>query len=187
VQLPRDCEPRLGDRAGERFDRTGLPRRRKLQRVVLDSRLRLPLASKLVKSADGDLLVFTTLAAEAPRARALRSAGVEVVRAKGRGKRPDLRAVLEELGRREILSVLLEAGAALNGAALAAGIVDKMMLFYAPKIAGAQQVPIADGPDNRLRRRGARRTLPTLADLTVRRFGPDFAVEGYLRDVYRNR
>ena len=102
-------------------DRTGRPRRRRLLRVVMDSRLRLPLKSKLVKSAEGDVLVFTTQPDDSPRARALRRAGVEVARVRSRDTRPDLRAVVEELGRREILSVLLEAGGELNAAALAAG------------------------------------------------------------------
>ncbi len=166
-------------------DRTGLPRRRKLLRVVVDSRLRLPLKSKIVESAGGDVLVFTSESPDSPRARALRKAGVEVVRLRGRGGRPDLNSAVEELGRREILSVLLEAGPGLNGAALAAVIVDKMFLFYAPKIAGSHQVPIAHAAGrNRARALGS---APALENLTLYRFGPDFAVEGYLRDVYGNR
>ncbi len=162
-------------------DRTGLPRRRKLWRVVVDSQLRLQLKSKLVKSAEGDVLVFTTRPADSRRARALRGAGVEVARVRGRGRSTDLRAVLEELGRREVLSVLLEAGAALNGAALEARIVDKMFLFYAPKIAGSDGLPLARGGSR------APRSAPRFEKLALHRFGPDFAVEGYFRDVYRNR
>jgi len=83
------------------------------------------------------VLVFTTQPADSLRARALRRAGVEVARVRSRDTRPDLRAVVEELGRREILSALLEAGGELNAAALAAGVVDKMFLFYAPRMAEA--------------------------------------------------
>ncbi|HUK30568.1 MAG TPA: RibD family protein, partial [Candidatus Acidoferrum sp.] len=163
-------------------DRTGMPRRRKLLRVVLDSRLRLPLRSKLARSADGDLLVFTRAKENSPKARALRRAGVEVACLAGRGPHPDLRAVIAELGRREILSVLLEAGAILNSAALEAGIVDKIRVFLAPKLAGfAGSGPGAASPAAR---------LPAAQDLqsvTIEPFGPDFAIEGYLRDVYRTR
>jgi diaminohydroxyphosphoribosylaminopyrimidine deaminase/5-amino-6-(5-phosphoribosylamino)uracil reductase len=162
-------------------DRTGCSRRRKLLRVVVDSQLRLPLRSKLVKSAEGDVLVFTVQSPDSPRARALRKAGVEVLRVRRRGHRPDLRAVVAELGQREILSLLLEAGARLNWAALEAGIVDKMFLFYAPKIAGVGHVPVVRGLTSK--RAGALRA-PELQDLTLHRFGPDFAVEGYLRDVH---
>jgi diaminohydroxyphosphoribosylaminopyrimidine deaminase / 5-amino-6-(5-phosphoribosylamino)uracil reductase len=163
-------------------DRTGLPRRRKLLRVVLDSRLRLPLRSKLVRSADGDVLVFTRASEDSPKGRALRRAGVDVIRLAGRGSRPDLVGAVAELGRREILSAMLEAGAILNSAALAAGIVDKMRVFFAPKVAGlAGRKPGANSAPARLR------TVQELRNITIEPFGPDFAIEGYLRDVYRTR
>lgn len=162
-------------------DRTGQPRRRKLLRVVMDSRLRLPLRSKLVKSADGDLLVFTTQPESSPRARALRKAGVEIVRVRSRTGQADLRCTLAELGRRDFLSVLLEAGGTLNGAALVAGLVDKMLLFYAPKIAGAETMRVIRAS------RAVPRALLELREVCVRCFGPDLCVEGYFRDVYRNR
>jgi len=158
-------------------DRTGLPRRRKLLRVVLDSRLRLPLRSKLVRSADRDVLVCTRLREDSPKARALRRAGVEVLRIPGRGTKPDLGAVVAELGRREILSALLEAGATLNSAALAAGIVDKLRLFFAPRIAGFARAGVSSN---------GLRTARMLDGATMTPVGPDFAVEGYLRDVYGN-
>ena len=163
-------------------DRTGLPRRRKLLRVVLDSHLRLPLRSKLVRSADGDVLLFTRAKENSPKVGALRRAGVEVVRLAGRGARPDLAEAVAELGRREILGVLLEAGTILNSAALTAGIVDKMRVFLAPKVAGFP----AKKPDGA----SARACLPSMQELHnigIEPFGPDFAIEGYFHDVYRTR
>jgi diaminohydroxyphosphoribosylaminopyrimidine deaminase/5-amino-6-(5-phosphoribosylamino)uracil reductase len=161
-------------------DRTGLPRRRKLLRIVMDSRLRLPLRSKLVRSADGDVLVFTRAKEHSPKARALRRAGVEVVRLAGHGLNPGLVEAVAELGRREMLSVLLEAGAILNSAALAAGIVDKMRVFLAPKAAGATGKKTGAAPaPTRLR------AVQELQNIAVAPFGPDFAIEGYLHDVYR--
>ena len=159
-------------------DRTGLPRRRKLLRVVMDSRLRLPLRSKLARSADNDVIVFTHAQENSPKARALRREGVEVVRVAGRGAKPDLRAVIAELGRREMLSVLLEAGATLNSAALAAGIVDKMRVFFAPKVAGFAGSAVAKNGFHPVRE---------LRNVTMAQFGADFAIEGYLHDVYRTR
>lgn len=153
-------------------DRTGLARRRKLLRVVMDSRLRLPLRSKLVRTCDEDVLVFTRASDTSTRARALRRAGVEIVRLPGRGARPDLRAAIEELGRREILSVLLEAGATLNAAAIAAGIVDKVRVFYAPRIARQSS--------ERARGRASQPIQP-LGDLSISRCGPDLMIEGYVR------
>ena len=167
-------DPRLTDRTGE-------PRRRRLLRAVLDSHLRLPLKSKLVRSAKKDLLVFTTQPTDSSRARALIRAGVEIVRTRNRRGRVCLDTVMEELGRREMLHVLLEAGAELNGAALEAGIVDKLVLFYAPKIMGTGGVPMAHIPAARWFSKA-----PALRDITVNPYPPDFVVEGYLHDVYRD-
>lgn len=161
-------------------DRSGQPRRRKLLRAVLDSRLRLPLKSRLVESARNDAIVFTTLPTDSLKARALTRAGVEVLRVAPKRGRVDLNAALRELGRREILTVLLEAGAELNGAALDAGIVDKMILFYAPRIMGNGGVPMAQ-----LSSRGFDKLRP-LCDVALSSSGSDFVVQGYLHDVYRN-
>lgn len=162
-------------------DRSGQGRRRKLLRVVLDSRLRLPLRSKLVTTATGDVLVFTRMAEESKKARALRRAGVQVEQIRGRGERLDIRAIVERLGKRDILGLLIEAGSHVNAAALAAGIVDKLFLFYAPRIAGEGGAPmIASGGISS-------RADAVIKEVNLYRFGPDLAVEGYLRDVYRDR
>jgi diaminohydroxyphosphoribosylaminopyrimidine deaminase/5-amino-6-(5-phosphoribosylamino)uracil reductase len=157
-------------------DRSGLPRRKRLLRVVLDSQLRLSPNSRIVNTSDDDLLVFTALPVDSPRARKLQDGGVEVVHAKAKNRRIDLSSALAELGRREILSVLLEAGPTMNGGALAAGIVHKLFLFYAPKIAGENRVPFALAP---------KLSFPPLGIVRTQQFGPDFAVEAYLHDRLR--
>jgi diaminohydroxyphosphoribosylaminopyrimidine deaminase/5-amino-6-(5-phosphoribosylamino)uracil reductase len=161
-------------------DRTGEPRRRKLLRAIVDSRLRLPLRSEIVKSAQKDVAVFTTQSTDSAKARALQRAGVEVIRVAPRRGHLDLHAVIRQLGKREILNVLLEAGAELNGAALQAGIVDKMILFYAPKIMGTGGVPMASIPARWFPK------SPALQNLELEKSGPDFVVTGYLHDVYRH-
>lgn len=160
-------------------DRTGLPRRKPLLRVILDSKLRMPLSSQIVKSAKNDVLIFTASSATSSKARALQRAGIEIVKVSSRSGGLDLRAILRELGRREILSLLIEAGARLNGAVLSAGIVDKMILFYAPRVLGGG-VPMAELPSRALAK------IPSLSNLSFRQFGPDFMLEGYFHDVYRN-
>jgi diaminohydroxyphosphoribosylaminopyrimidine deaminase/5-amino-6-(5-phosphoribosylamino)uracil reductase len=157
-------------------DRSGLSRRRRLLRVVLDSKLRLSPKSRIVKTADDDLLIFTGAALDSAKARKLQHAGVEIVRARTRRSRIDLTAVFAELGRRDILSVLLEAGPSLNGAALSAGLVDKLALFYAPKIAGDTGVPLAHA---------AKPRLDSLRDMRTRQFGPDICIEAYPHHVSR--
>jgi diaminohydroxyphosphoribosylaminopyrimidine deaminase / 5-amino-6-(5-phosphoribosylamino)uracil reductase len=160
-------------------DRTGEPRRRPLLRAIVDSRLRTPLRSNLVKSAQHDVVIFTAQSPDSPKARALTRAGVEVVRVPARQGHADLRAVIRELGRRQILGVLLEAGAGLNGAALQAGIVDKMILFYAPKIMGTGGVPMAQIPSSWFTK------SPSLKNLRLTEYGSDFVVTGYFHDVYK--
>jgi len=168
-------------------DRSGRPRRRPLLRVILDSRLRLPLDSRLVHSLAGkngnDVLVFCTSANEQKQAE-LRRLGVRIEKIAGfeSGGRPDLSAILHRLGELEILSVLIEGGATVNWVALAAGVVDKVFLFYAPKILGGTgSVSFAAGPGFRQMSQAAQ-----LKGLHLHRFGEDFAVEGYLRDPYQD-
>ncbi len=163
-------------------DRSGLPRRRPLLRVVLDSRLRLSPKSQVVRSAKGDVLVFTCASASSARAKKLSALGVEVLPVRARRGRPDLHAVLEELGCRDILSVMLEAGPLLNQAALEADVIEKVRLFYAPTLVGlGSSLPgLAAGKRSRMRR------VRELSKIRTENFGPDFAVEGYLRDVYRD-
>ena len=124
-------------------------------------------------------MIFTTQSVDSPRARALARAGAEVVRIKSRAGNVDLNAVVRGLGKREILNVILEGGAALNGAALEAGIVDKMILFYAPKIMGVGGVPVASMPAARWFKKS-----PSLKNLRLFKYGEDFCVEGYFHDVY---
>jgi diaminohydroxyphosphoribosylaminopyrimidine deaminase/5-amino-6-(5-phosphoribosylamino)uracil reductase len=161
-------------------DRTGLRRRRRLLRVVLDSHLRLPLESRLAQSAQEDVLVFCVVAGEKNK-RELQSRGIRVEQvAAGETGRPDLKAVLQVLGQMEITSLLIEGGATINWEALATGIVDKMFLYYAPRIlAGAGAVPFARGAGFRHLGEAAH-----VKGITLHRFGEDFAVEGYLRDPW---
>lgn len=163
-------------------DRTALPRRRRLLRVILDSRLRLPLESRLVKSVeDGDLIVFCSFAEEKRKgefeSRGIRVCQVEVAR---QGGHPDLRHVLRRLGEMNILSLLVEGGANVNWVALESRLVDKVFLYYAPKIlGGTDAVPLTAG-------RGFREMseAPQVKNIRLHRFGEDFAVEGYLKDPY---
>jgi diaminohydroxyphosphoribosylaminopyrimidine deaminase/5-amino-6-(5-phosphoribosylamino)uracil reductase len=158
-------------------DRSGLPRRRKLLRVILDSYLRIPLASRVIQTADNDVLVLCSNAEEQAR-QALEAKGIRVQQllptADGR---PDFAAIIQSLGKLEITSLLLEGGALVNGAALASGEVDKVFLYYAPKIFGEGAVPFLAGESLHGKAQRVQR-------FELHRFGEDFAVEGYLRDPY---
>jgi diaminohydroxyphosphoribosylaminopyrimidine deaminase / 5-amino-6-(5-phosphoribosylamino)uracil reductase len=166
-------------------DRSGKPRRRPLLRVILDSRLRLPLDSRVLKNVAeeraNDVLVFCSSADEQKKAE-LEKLGVrvEIIPTIEMDGRPDLPAILRRLGQLEITSLMIEGGATVNWAALAANVVDKVFLYYAPKIlAGTGSVPFAAGAGFRHMSQAAQ-----VKHLHLHRFGEDFAVEGYVRDPY---
>jgi len=158
-------------------DRSGLPRRRKLLRVILDSYLRIPLESRVLQTAENDVLVLCSTAEEEAK-KELEAKGIRVqqISATADG-RPDFGAMVKSLGELEITSLLIEGGALVNGAALASGEVDKVFLYYAPKIFGEGAVPFIAGD-------GLRGKALRVQRFDLHRFGEDFALEGYLRDPY---
>jgi diaminohydroxyphosphoribosylaminopyrimidine deaminase/5-amino-6-(5-phosphoribosylamino)uracil reductase len=152
-----------------------------LLRVILDSLLRLPLQSQVVKTANRDVLVLCSFADEKKKQRLLEH-GIQVkqVAYSTPDGRPDMKSVTKALGEMEITSLLIEGGALVNWAALATEIVDKVFLYYAPKIlAGDGAVPFAAGHGFRHMAEAA-----YVRSFRLHRFGEDFAVEGYLRDPY---
>jgi len=162
-------------------DRTSLPRRRPLLRVILDSRLRLPLESRVVKTAQDDVIVLCSLAEEKKKKK-LQKLGVRVeqIPVGATDGRPDMASIIRFLGTMEITGALVEGGAHVNWAALAGGVVDKVFLYYAPTIlGGSSTVPWIVGEGFR-----SLHDAPRLKSLFLHRLGDDFAVEGYLRDPY---
>jgi diaminohydroxyphosphoribosylaminopyrimidine deaminase / 5-amino-6-(5-phosphoribosylamino)uracil reductase len=162
-------------------DRTGRARRRPLLRVIVDSRLRLPIDSRVVRTGKDDVIVFCSFAEE-KRKKQLLEHGIRVEQipvTTGDG-RPHMSGIVRRLGEMEITGLLIEGGAMINGAALDSGIVDKVFLYYAPKIlAGTGSVPFAAGSGfNRMS------DAAYVQGIRLHRFGEDFAVEGYLRDPY---
>jgi diaminohydroxyphosphoribosylaminopyrimidine deaminase/5-amino-6-(5-phosphoribosylamino)uracil reductase len=160
-------------------DRTGLPRRRPLLRVVLDTHLRTPLDSQLVRTATNDLLLLC--GEDAPNIAAFEARGVQVLPLPAANGRLPLPAVLDALADRQILSLLLEAGALVNGAFLSANLVQRAVLFYAETELGPGAVPFAQtphGPENPflLEQR--------LHHVTHTTFGTDACVTGTLYDPW---
>jgi len=152
-------------------DRSGLARRRKLVRVVLDNRLRIPLDSALAKTApDTPTLVISNLKDEG-KVQELTGAGVDVARVDAR----DLCAVLRELYERSLQSVLVEGGSEVAGAFVDVKLVDKVTLIAAPLIIGGHEAPVAIGG------KGARSLGEALklSDIEITRFENDFEFTGY--------
>ena len=153
-------------------DRSGLPRRRPLVRVVLDDEVRLSPESQLATTiGKAPVIVFGN--GQANHADVLRAQGVEIVNS----TRGDLIGVLRELGSRSIQSVLVEGGSTVAGEFIDAGLVNKVTFLIAPKIIGGVTAPSAIGGSG----------IPMMSEaleldnLTVIRRGNDIEVTGYPR------
>lgn len=109
-------------------------------RIIVDSRLQLPLNAKVVTDRTAPTIVLTTNGADEKTKMALGEAGVQVIPC-GDGPVVDLAFAMKELGKREISSILLEGGGKLNGAMLELGLIDKCVLYYAPKLIGGELAP----------------------------------------------
>lgn len=151
-------------------DRSGLPRRRPLVRVVLDEKLRLSPESQLVTTtSEAPVIVFGD--PELPGTAALRAQGVEIE------KHRDLCAVLRELGSRSLQSVLVEGGSTIAGEFVDAGLVNKVTFFIAPKIIGGAEAPSAIGGSGV----EAMSEALELERVTTAQHGNDIEVTGYPR------
>lgn len=111
-------------------------------RIVLDNRLRLPIASRLVQTAsEAPVLIFHKPQADPASRKRLEAAGCECVALPGSSTRESIGFLLEELGRRRFTNLLVEGGSEVLGSFFDAGAVDEVMAFVAPKIIGGRQAP----------------------------------------------
>ena len=150
-------------------------------RVVLDSTLRIPSVAKVLDQRQAPTLVVTTdRAPDAARAAIGAAAEVATITASGPQRRVDLGRLLLLLGSRDILSVLVEGGAEVNGAFFDAGLVDGVAAFLAPLVIGGRAAPGAVGGEGVVRLADAHQ----LENVLVRRVGDDLLIEG---DVHRDR
>lgn len=142
-------------------------------RIVIDSALSLPEKLRIFNDEAPTWIIATERASSESEKR-LRDIGAEVIRC-GKHSRVDLAEAMKELGKREIGSILLEGGGVLNGAMLQAGLVNKLMLFYAAKIVGSSgSVPAFafTGPNDMS-------DALTLRDVGIERYGDDWCVTAY--------
>src|SRR5215469_10514243 len=170
----------------ELTDRTELPRRRPLLRVVMDPELRIPVESKLVHSAASqrrkDLVVFCDEMANEERETELRARGAEVHRLPRRDGQLDLRVALDVLnGHHHIRSVLTEAGSSLNGSLLREQLADKAVLYFAERELGASAIPFAEGVSPYVLQE---RLLSMERATFPNESGEDVRISGYLHDPW---
>lgn len=152
-------------------DRSGRPRRRKLVRVILDNRLRIPLEADVVRTAHETPTIVVSNSGDEEKRAKLKTSGVDLIRADAR----DLKAVLEELRKRELQSVLVEGGTEVAGAFCDAELIDKLTFIVAPLIIGGKDAPTAIGGN------GAKSLEDALhlENVEIVRYGEDFEVTGY--------
>ncbi len=154
-------------------DRSDKPRRRKLVRVVLDDSLRISLNSQLVLTAKKTPTIIFTENKNNEKIEDLKNEGVEVVQI-AEGAR-NLFGVLQELGKRELTSVLVEGGTQIAGAFYDAKLIDKLTFFIAPIVIGGQDAPTAIGGKGATVLANAMR----LQELEIKQHGADIEVTGY--------
>jgi diaminohydroxyphosphoribosylaminopyrimidine deaminase/5-amino-6-(5-phosphoribosylamino)uracil reductase len=148
-------------------------------RVILDTHLRLPLDSMLIKTVrEAPLWVVCGEDASPEKAAELESAGASVLWQPSDGGRIDLGRVVADLGGRGITSLLVEGGARVLGAFLEERLADELHFFYAPKIlADPEGVPVVSGRARELISEAIR-----VYDLDVRRFGEDVLLSGRITE-----
>jgi len=159
-------DPRLDVRLPD--EPPGRARRQPL-RIVLDTQLRTPPASRLLQAGGGEVLILTGVtSADDPRAAALAGHGARLESLPTDAGRLALPAVLDRLAELELNEVLVEAGATLAGELLRQGLIDELLLYVGPRLLGPEARSLVTLPDP-----GALERAPTLAFFETQQLGED--------------
>jgi diaminohydroxyphosphoribosylaminopyrimidine deaminase / 5-amino-6-(5-phosphoribosylamino)uracil reductase len=145
-------------------------------RLVLDSRLTMSKRARMLNQTSNvpTFVVCGPHASEMDRRR-LSTSGARILQMPLKKDRIDLNALMEQLGRMNVTSLLIEGGAQVAAGALSADIVDKVVIFYAPKILGGDDgVPICRGVGPAFMKDAL-----ALQDMSVQMVGEDVMVQGY--------
>ncbi len=162
-------DPKLNARLTGREVRQPVP-------VILDRTLRTPPGSSVFK-AHGGVIIATVKPANPGKKKRLEEVGARVLEV-GHDRRglPDMKKLLRELGRNEIVSVLIEGGSKAAASALKSGLVDKIAFFYAPKILGGDGVSMIDSLGIK-----SVKNAVQITDVKITRLGEELMVEGYVK------
>ncbi len=154
-----------------------VPKGRDPWRVVLDSHLRVPLSAHLLHHPEPEKTIIVT-GTDAPsgKTKIIRGFGNQVWTFKLRAGGIPFGSILKRLGAMNFLSVLIEGGANTASRALKEKAVDKLLLFYAPKIIGGDGRPMVDSLGVKKMKQCAQVT-----DMAIKSFGSDFLISGYLK------
>lgn len=146
-------------------------------RVIVDSRGRIPLDSKIVKTVSkARTILATTNLAPKDKIEQLKEKGIEVLIVPNENNRVNLKILMKKLGQMGVDSVLLEGGGTLNYSALESGIVDKVNFFIAPKIIGGYlaKTPVEGEGVPFIK------DSFSLKDINIHTFNDDVMIEGYI-------
>lgn len=147
-------------------------------RIIVDTTAKISLAAKVLNLASkAKTIIATTEKADKERLKDITNKGADIIVTPLKNNKVDLDYLMRQLGQKGIDSVLLEGGAALNFSALKEGIVDKVVMFIAPKIIGGSSAKTPVGGEGVSYMKDAM----LLDDIQVLRFQEDIMIEGYIR------
>ncbi|MBW2193246.1 MAG: bifunctional diaminohydroxyphosphoribosylaminopyrimidine deaminase/5-amino-6-(5-phosphoribosylamino)uracil reductase RibD [Deltaproteobacteria bacterium] len=147
------------------------------KRVILDTRLSISENAKVLRlSSDSGTIIVTGGSIPGDKKARIEDQGSSIIESALKNDKIDLDLLMDRLGDREITSLLIEGGGRVIASAFSAGIVDKVIFFFAPKILGGDDgVPVCSGQGPAL----MKDCIP-VKDVRVQRFGDDVMVEGYI-------
>ena len=148
--------------------------KKRLKKIVVDSALRVPASARIFRlTKPEDIVIATTNKASLAKREQWLARGVEVVVVLEKAGRVDLKRLFKDLAKRKIASILIEGGSTILGAALKAGLVDRLHVYVAPKVMGrVHKKGAVTGLDVR---QAAKDLQFEIRDL--RRVGPDVFIE----------
>ncbi len=146
-------------------------------KIILDSRLKIPLKAKSVQTNNGQkTIIATTSMASSKKIDLLKKMGVTVLKTRKKNSKVDINDLMIKLGKMEISNLMIEGGAEVNASALQAGTVDKVIFFIAPIIiGGAKATSSIMGSGIKF----LKDAIP-IKETRVKKLGPDLMVEGYI-------
>jgi diaminohydroxyphosphoribosylaminopyrimidine deaminase/5-amino-6-(5-phosphoribosylamino)uracil reductase len=145
-------------------------------RIILDSRLRIPEEAKVIGDSPSKTIIATTELADRDKIECLEKKGVRMIIINSKQGRVDLKTCLSKLGEMGMTSLLVEGGSQINGAFLDEGLIDKIFLFFSPKLIGDREALGIFGGSGKPTLKEA---IP-LQELNMRRMGEDILIEGYV-------
>lgn len=158
---------------------------KKLTRIIVDTNLRIPLDSSVIKNQDKNTIVAASINSDENKKQQLRSLGAKVIEVPSKNSRVDLKELLKKLGQEGIDSILIEGGGTLNFSALKENIVDKVIFYIAPKILGGEKSKSSIAGQGFSKLNEAVKLINT----SYRNIGGDLVIEGYIEKnkVYKTK